>query len=262
MTILDKLVAATAARVKRDQSAVPLTVLKSCCSSLPSGDFPFEAALAKKELAFICEVKRASPSKGIIADDFPYLAIAADYQAAGAAAISVLTEPDYFLGSDQYLAEIAKSTTIPLLRKDFTINSYQLYQAKSLGAHAVLLIAAILEAEQLAEYIHLADQLGLSALVEVHDEQELMAALAAGARIIGVNNRDLRTFDVDLNTSIRLRQLVPPTVLFVAESGISSTQDLNLLRAHQVDAVLVGELLMKSPDRQAALRQLRGCSDV
>jgi indole-3-glycerol phosphate synthase len=221
-------------------------------------DFPFEKALRSSDIALICEVKKASPSKGIIAEDFPYLDIARDYEAAGAAAISVLTEPEYFLGSDRYLREIADAVNIPLLRKDFTVDSYMIYEAKMLGASAVLLICSILDKDTLAEYIGIAHSIGLSALVEVHDEQEVAMAIAAGARIIGVNNRNLKTFEVDITLSERLRKLVPPEILFVSESGISSAGDIERLREIGVNAALIGETIMRAADKKAAITELRG----
>lgn len=209
-------------------------------------------------ISFISEVKRASPSKGLIAPDFPYLDIARDYERAGASAISCLTEPFWFKGRDEYLAEISNAVKIPVLRKDFTVDEYMIYQAKTLGASAVLLICSILSKEQLSEYLGIAHSLGLSALVEAHDEDEVRTALSVGAGIIGVNNRDLRTFTVDINNSARLRKLVPPEVLFVSESGIKTAADIEALRSNGTNAVLIGETLMRSPDKKAALDELRG----
>ena len=224
--------------------------------------FPFENALKSKDIAFICEIKKASPSKGVIAEDFPYLDIAKDYEAAGAAAISVLTEPFWFKGHDSYLREIADTVKTPLLRKDFTIDSYMIYEAKLLGASAVLLICSVLDRDTLAEYIAISHSLGLSALVEAHDEDEIETALSAGARIIGVNNRNLKTFDVDITLSERLRKLVPPDVLFVSESGISSPADIEMLRGIGADAVLIGESIMKSVDKKTEINRLRGTSST
>jgi indole-3-glycerol phosphate synthase len=228
----------------------------------PENPFAFEQALARKQaagaIAFICEVKKASPSKGVIAADFPYIEIARDYQAAGADAISVLTEPDYFQGSNDYLTEIKEQVTIPVLRKDFIIDAIQIYEASLIGADAILLICSILDTDTIREYLEIADALGLSALVEAHDEAEVEQALAAGARVIGVNNRNLKTFEVDLQNSIRLRQLVPPEILFVSESGIRTAEDIAKLRENGTNAVLIGETLMRSGDKKAALDQLRG----
>ena len=220
--------------------------------------FPFEQALRGERMAFICECKKASPSKGLIAPDFPYLEIAKSYEAAGASAISVLTEPKWFLGSDQYLKEIAAAVKIPCLRKDFTVDEYMIFEAKTVGASAVLLICALLDTETLRKYIGTCDTLGLSALVEAHDETEVRSAVDAGARIIGVNNRNLKDFTVDFSNSIRLRSLIPEDVIFVAESGVRTHADVELLRAHKVDAALIGETLMRAPDRQAMLEELRG----
>jgi indole-3-glycerol phosphate synthase len=219
--------------------------------------FPFERALATPGLSFICEVKRASPSKGIIAEEFPYLQIAREYEAAGAAAISVLTEPEYFLGSDQYLREIAGEVKIPALRKDFIVDPYQIYEAKLLGAAAVLLICALLDTETLAFYVKTAHELNLSALVEIHDEAEAEAALRAGARIVGANNRDLRTFKVDIGVTACLRRFIPAGIIIVAESGISSPDDTRVLKELGIDAALVGESLMRAKDKKRFLAELR-----
>lgn len=218
----------------------------------------FYRALAVPGMSYICEVKKASPSKGLIAPDFPYLEIAKEYEVAGASAISCLTEPFYFRGADQYLKEITGSARIPVLRKDFTVDEYMIYQAKTLGASAVLLICAILDKVQLRDYRQLAESLGLDALVEVHDETEVEMALDVGAKIVGVNNRDLKTFQVDMQNSIRLRNLASREVLFVSESGIKGPEEISILREHQVDAVLIGETLMRSTDKKAELERLNG----
>ena len=218
----------------------------------------FYRALAMPGMSYICEVKKASPSKGLIAPDFPYLEIAKEYEAAGASAISCLTEPFYFQGANQYLKEITDTVGIPVLRKDFTVDEYMIYQAKTLGASAVLLICAILDKVQLRDYRQLAESLGLDALVEAHDETEVEMALDIGAKIVGVNNRDLKTFQVDMQNSIRLRNLAPREVLFVSESGIKGPEEIRILREHQVDAVLIGETLMRSKDKKAELERLNG----
>ena len=218
----------------------------------------FYQALKKEGMSYICEVKKASPSKGLIAPAFPYLEIAKEYQEAGAAAISCLTEPFYFQGSDRYLQEITAAVDIPVLRKDFTVDEYMIFQAAAYGAAAVLLICAILNDEQLKEYRELAEELGMDALVEAHDEEEAERALKSGARIIGVNNRDLKTFQVDMQSSILLRKLAPENVVFVSESGIKTSDDIRKLYDNQVDAVLIGETLMRSQDKKAALEELNG----
>lgn len=218
----------------------------------------FYRALAVPGMSYICEVKKASPSKGLIAPDFPYLEIAKEYEVAGASAISCLTELFYFRGADQYLKELTGSARIPVLRKDFTVDEYMIYQAKTLGASAVLLICAILDKVQLRDYRQLAESLGLDALVEAHDETEVEMALDVGAKIVGVNNRDLKTFQVDMQNSIRLRNLAPREVLFVSESGIKGPEEISILREHQVDAVLIGETLMRSTDKKAELERLNG----
>lgn len=257
--ILDKLAASTRVRVDRLKKEKPLAAVKAeALAIVPEKPFCFEKALKKEDIAFICEVKKASPSKGLIASDFPYVHIAKDYEAAGADAISVLTEPEYFLGRDAYLSAIKKAVNLPVIRKDFTIDPYQIYEARIIGADAVLLICALLDTETLKEYIRIADSLGLTALVEAHDEAEIHSALAAGARVIGVNNRNLKTFEVDLNNSRRLRQLVPETVTFVSESGIKTPGDIAELRKNGTDAVLIGETLMRSSRKAEELARLRG----
>ena len=258
MTILDQLAEHASARVARAKASLPLDEIRERALALPKGDFAFEAALKKPGISFICECKKASPSKGLIAPDFPYLEIARAYQAAGADCISVLTEPNWFLGRDEYLREIAGAVSIPCLRKDFTVDEYMIYEAKLLGASAVLLICSILTEEQIRAYLSLCDRLGLSALVEAHNEAEVKAALGAGARIIGVNNRNLKDFTVDTENSRRLRALIPPQVLFVSESGVKSAGDVAKLRAVGADAVLIGETLMRAEDKRAKLDELRG----
>ena len=217
----------------------------------------FYQALAKKGLSIIGEVKKASPSKGIIAEDFPYLQIAKDYEAAGIDAISCLTEPKYFLGKDQYLQEIAQAVSVPVLRKDFLIDPYQIYQAKLLGAKAILLIVSLLGERELKEFLSLAGKLGLDALVECHDEEEIRCALSVGAEIIGVNNRNLKSFSVNLENSLSLRNLVPKNQLFVAESGMSKAEELRLLEEAGVDGVLIGESLMRAESKKEKLQELR-----
>lgn len=258
MNILDQLADYARQRVEEAKRQTPLAEIKRQALALPKGDFRFEKALAKPGLSFICECKKASPSKGLIAADFPYLQIAKEYEAAGADAISVLTEPKWFLGSDRYLEEIASAVSTPCLRKDFTVDEFMIYQAKLLGASAVLLLCAILDDAQLREYLALCDGLGLSALVEAHDEAEVDRALNAGARILGVNNRDLKNFTVDTENSRRLRARIPEDVLFVSESGVRTAEDVARLAAIGADAVLIGETLMRAPDKTAKLRELKG----
>lgn len=256
--ILDELAAASKERIRLEKQIIPDREMRRMAESLPvETGFPFEAALRRPGLSFICEVKKASPSKGIIAENFPYMEIAREYEAAGASAISVLTEPGRFLGKDRYLKEIAAEVSIPVLRKDFTVDGYMIDQAKVLGASAVLLICAILDDGRLRQYLAQAEALGLSALVEAHDGGEVERALSAGAKIIGVNNRDLRTFQVDVENSVRLRSMVPPEVVFVSESGIRGPEDTRRLYENGTDAVLIGETLMRSADKKKALDQLR-----
>ena len=257
--ILDTLAQCSKERAARKKAAVSLEEIKSRALALPCDTgFPFEKALRKEGISYICEVKKASPSKVIIAEDFPYLTIAKEYEQAGAAAISVLTEPEYFLGSDRYLEEIAKRVSIPVLRKDFTVDEYQIYEAKTLGASAVLLICSLLDEKKLRYYLQICGTLGLSALVEAHTAEEINTAVKVGAHMIGVNNRNLKTFDVDVTNCARLKSLVPGDVLFVAESGVKTPGDINSLRKIGADAVLIGETLMKSADKKAALEMLNG----
>jgi len=258
LDILQKIAERTNERVAAQKKERPLAQIIELTQTAYSNNFPFEDALKTETLAFICEIKKASPSKGVIAEDFPYMQIAKEYEAAGAAAISVLTEPFYFKGHDAYLCEIANEVSIPLLRKDFTVDSYMIYEAKLLGASAVLLICTLLDFETLAEYIAIAHSIGLSTLVEAHSEEEVDMALKAGARIIGVNNRNLKTFEVDMTLSERLRKLVPPDIIFVSESGIKTPDDVAKLRDIGVNAVLIGETIMRSNDKYNEILRLRG----
>jgi len=257
LTILDEIAEYTKQRIEKEKQQINLTALRSKAEALGKGSFAFEKALKKDDIAFICECKKASPSKGLIAQDFPYLQIAREYEAAGADCISVLTEPHWFLGSDSFLEEITASVSIPCIRKDFTVDEYMIYEAKLLGASAVLLICSILEEKQLKDYIQVADSLGLSSLVEAHDENEIESALNCGARVIGVNNRNLKDFTVDTGNSGRLRSLVPENLVFVSESGVKSNDDIRALRRIGVDAVLIGETLMRAADKKAKLAELK-----
>ena len=258
MTILDQLAAHARQRVAEDKTRVPPEEMRDLARSAPSGKTGrFEAALKKTGLSFICEVKRASPSKGLIAPEFPYLDIARDYEAAGAEAISCLTEPKWFLGSDEIFRNIRSTVQTPMLRKDFTVDAYQIYQAKAMGADAVLLICAILDTETIEKYLSICEELGLAALVETHDEEEIESARSAGARIIGVNNRNLKDFSVDFSNAARLRDRIPPECVYVAESGVTGPEDAARIRAIGADAALVGEALMRSEDRGMFLRGLR-----
>lgn len=257
-TILDEIAKRTQMRVEVLKKKKGMEEIRREAERLGNQTgFPFHKVLALPDISFICEVKKASPSKGVIAKDFPYLSIAREYEEAGAAAISVLTEPYYFLGSDEYLMEIAEAVSIPVLRKDFTVDAYQIYEARVLGASAVLLICALLEEERLKEYLTIAHSLGLSALVEAHTEEEIETALRIGAGIIGVNNRNLKNFEVDINTGIRLRKRIPEEILFVSESGIRTSQDVARLRENKTDAVLIGEMLMRSRNKKRQLAELR-----
>lgn len=257
--ILEQLAEHAVFRTEQAKRKLPPAEIKKQALSMKKGDFAFEKALQKPGISFICECKKASPSKGLIAPDFPYLEIARAYEEAGADAISVLTEPKWFLGSDAYLREIGAAVSVPCLRKDFTVDAYMIYEAKLLGASAVLLICSILSREQIREYLAVCDELGLSALVEAHDEAEVDMALSAGARVIGVNNRNLKDFTVDTENSRRLRERIPKQVLFVSESGVSGPEDVRRLAEIGADAVLVGEALMRAKDRKKMISELRGC---
>ena len=257
--ILETIAQANRERYAEIEKQVPLEEIKRKALAMGITDeFPFEKALAKDGISYICEVKKASPSKGIIAENFPYVQIAKDYENAGASAISVLTEPKWFKGENSYLQEISQNVKIPLLRKDFTVCEYQIYEAKIIGASAVLLICALLDTETIRKWIKICDSLGLSALVEAHTEEEVQSALNAGARVIGVNNRNLKDFTVDLTTCTRLRKLVPKKILFVGESGIKTAEDVQELREAGVNGLLIGETLMRNPDKKQALAKLNG----
>lgn len=262
--ILDELANLTRIRIEKNKEELPFESLKELVqekldaeSSDGANAFAFEAALRKEGLSIISEIKKASPSKGIIADDFPYLDIAKEYEASGADAISCLTEPDRFKGSDQYLKDIVREVKIPVLRKDFTVDPYMIYQAKLFGASAVLLIAAILDDEELRSYYRTADALGLSCLFEAHDAEEVERCLVAGARIVGVNNRNLKDFTVDITNSIRLREMVPSDIIFVSESGIMVPEDVKILKENGTNAVLIGEMLMRSDDKTSLINELK-----
>lgn len=257
--ILDKIIEATKIRVAQEKQVESPEAVKAAALALPSDTgFPFEAALRQQDFNFICEVKKASPSKGIIAEHFPYLHIAKEYEVAGAAAISVLTEPDFFKGDKKYLQEIASTVKIPVLRKDFIIDEYQIYQAKVWGASAILLICACLDVPTLTKFRELADSLGLSSLVEAHDEHEVQMAIDCGARIIGVNNRNLKDFTVDVQNSVRLRNLVQDDVIFVSESGLETPEDIQVLRDNNIGVALMGETFMRSPNKVEKLAYLYG----
>ncbi|WEV64235.1 indole-3-glycerol phosphate synthase TrpC [Bifidobacterium sp. ESL0732] len=266
--ILQRIAAKTRERVAEEKAQTPQGVVEAQAREVAAqkvaagetGDaaFPFERALKAPGMSFICELKRASPSKGLIAPDYPYLSIARDYEKAGAAAISCLTEPTWFKGSDEHMRQVAAAVSIPVLRKDFIIDEYMIYQARACGASAVLLICSILDDRQIADYVALAHELGMSALVEAYQPDEVPRAMAAGAGIIGVNNRDLRNFEVDFERSLRLRPTVGPDRVFVSESGVYTRADVARLEEANVDAVLIGETLMRAPDKAAALAELRG----
>ena len=258
MNILEELAAYARMRVAKDKKRVPLEEMREQAKQVPQAKgSPFEAALNEPGLSFICEVKRASPSKGLIAPEFPYVEIAREYEAAGADCISCLTEPKWFLGSDDIFREIRAAVSTPMLRKDFTVDEYQIYQAKTMGADAVLLICTLLDTDTIAGYLSLCRELGLAALVEAHNETEIASAVSAGARIIGVNNRNLRDFSVDFSNAARLRDRIPSECLYVAESGVKRPEDVAALRSIGADAALIGETLMRSEDKRAMLAAFR-----
>lgn len=258
MTILDELSGYAKERVQNAMQSISRQKIQAKALASPKGKFSFENALKKEGLSFICECKKASPSKGLISPNFPYLQIAREYELAGADCISVLTEPKWFLGNDRYLFDIAAEVSIPCLRKDFIVDDYMIYEAKLLKASAVLLICSILTGEQLKDYLAVCKTLGLSALVEVHNEKEIEMALNAKAKIIGVNNRNLKDFSVDTNNSSMLRKMIPNDVLFVSESGVKTAEDVQNIRNIGADAVLIGETLMRAFDKKAKLNELKG----
>lgn len=251
--ILDELANHARERVEKAREEKSLEQIREEARALPKGDFRFEKALQNQKMSFICEIKKASPSKGIISQEFPYLEIADDYEKAGADCVSVLTEPKWFLGSDEIFRQVRKRISLPMIRKDFTVDSYQIYEAKLLGADAVLLICALLDTEQIREYIGICDELGLTALVETHNEEEIQSAVQAGARVIGVNNRNLKDFSVDFENAKSLRAKIPKEAVFVAESGVSGAEDVRDLSRIGADAVLIGEALMRAEDKKETL---------
>ncbi|MEI0525840.1 indole-3-glycerol phosphate synthase TrpC [Brachyspira murdochii] len=258
MTILDNIVEKTKERVEINKKNISLQRIRELAENKSNNNnFLFENSI-KKSVSFICEVKKASPSKGIISNDFDYINIAKDYERAGASALSCLTEPYYFLGSNEYLENIKKNISIPVLRKDFTIDEYMIYEAKAINADAVLLIAAILDKNQLADYFSLADSLGLSVIVEVHDEDDLNKALSSNTRIIGINNRNLKTFETSIKNTFDLIKLIPENIISISESGIKSREDIKLLEENKVNAVLIGEQLMRQKDKIKEIKTLMG----
>lgn len=257
MNILDKLASYARERVEESKKKIPLFDMRALAEQSERGNFEFENALKRPGMSFICECKKASPSKGIISPDFPYMKIAIEYDKAGADCISVLTEPKWFLGSNSYLKEISAAVSAPCIRKDFLVDEYMIYEAKTLGAKAVLLICSILDGARIREYIKICDSLGISALVEAHDAAEIQTAIESGAKMIGVNNRNLKDFSVDTSNSGRLRALVPKDIIFVAESGVKTAEDVRSLSAAGADAVLIGETLMRAESISDKLGELR-----
>lgn len=261
MNILEEIANHARERVAVDKQKISLDELKSLAKSSQLSDGErFFAALKRPKLSFICEVKKASPSKGIIVENFPYVEIAREYEFAGADCVSCLTEPKYFLGSDKIFEEIRAEISLPMLRKDFTVDEYQIYEAKAMGADSVLLICAILDNATLEKFLRLCDELNLAALVETHDASEIQSAISAGAQIIGVNNRNLKNFSVDFSNAARLRELIPPEKIYVSESGVKTPADVATLKKIGADAVLIGETLMRAADKKSKLDELRGDS--
>lgn len=259
--ILDELASASKKRALKDQEIISLPEMKQMALNNKLEGFPFEKALSKKGLSFICELKKASPSKGLIASEFNPIQLVKEYEQAGADCLSVLTEPQWFLGSDEILKEVARTTSLPILRKDFTVDPYMIYQARVLGASAVLLIVSLLDDETLKEYLDIAHELGMSALVETHNEEEIERALKSGARILGINNRDLRNFNVDINHASFLADKIPDDILFVSESGIQTPEDVEQCRKIGADAVLIGETMMRAKNKKKKLEELKDGKD-
>ncbi len=255
--ILDELANHARERVYQAKSKVSFTEIKCRALVMPKGKFAFETALKRNTPGIICEVKKASPSKGIIAEDFPYVEIAKEYEQIGATCISVLTEPKWFLGSDTIFQEIRKEVSLPMIRKDFTVDEYQIYEAKAMGADAVLLICALLDTDTIKRYLDICDSLGITALVETHNTEEIQSAITAGARVLGVNNRNLKDFTVNLGHASDLKQFVPEGVIFVAESGIVTVEDGQKLIINGADALLIGEALMRSQDKSTFVKELK-----
>lgn len=253
--ILDELAAYAGKRVETQKQKKDMAQMMAEAQAMPKGDFVFENRLRKEGLSFICEVKKASPSKGIISKEFPYLQIAKEYEEAGADCMSVLTEPKWFMGSDMIFREIRETCSIPMIRKDFTVDAYQIYEAKTLGADAVLLICALLDTDTIREYLRICENLGISALVETHNRKEIESAIEAGAKIIGVNNRNLKDFSVDFENARHLRECIPKEIVFVAESGVRGSEDIRALREIGADAVLIGEALMRAENKKELLKQ-------
>lgn len=256
--ILNKIALYTKKRYEKIIKKLPYEEIKKKALSLSKKNFEFEKALKDEKLSFICEVKKASPSKGIISENFDYLGAAKEYEKIGASAISCLTEPKWFLGDDKYIKEIKSAVSIPVLRKDFTICDYQIYESRIIGADAILLIVAILSENQITEYIKIADSLGISCVVEAHDEDEIKIAINAHARIIGVNNRNLKDFSVDVNNSTKYRSLVPKDIIFISESGIKTRSDIKVLESNKTNAVLIGETLMRAENKGIMIKELKG----
>ena len=258
MNILDKLAELSRMRAAAEQAKVPAAELREQAMALGKGKGEaFLSALKKPGISFICEIKKASPSKGLISPGFPYLKIAEAYEQAGADCISCLTEPEYFLGSDDIFREVREKVNLPMLRKDFTVCEYQLDQARVMGANAALLIVSLMDERTLAAYLEHCEELGIAALVETHDEEEIRTAVSAGAKIIGVNNRNLKDFSVDFGNAARLRDRIPPECIYVAESGVRTPEDVQRLRQIGADAALIGETLMRAEDPAETLKSLR-----
>jgi len=245
MSILQKIVENTRDNLKVKKTNLSLEEIKSSLAELSLSKSNFKTSISNKNEAIIAEIKKASPSAGVIAEDFNPVSKAKDYEAFGASALSILTEEDFFLGSNEYLKAVKKITSLPILRKDFIIDEYQIYESKLIGADCILLIASILSDQQLEEFVAVAKTLELDYLIEVHDENELKRAELFEDALIGVNNRNLKTFEVDLDNSVRLRNLFIKNNVFIAESGIKSREDVDYLKSNNIKVFLIGESLMK-----------------
>ena len=245
MNILQKIVENTRDNLKVQKTNLSLEEIKSSLAELSLSKSNFKSSIANKNEAIIAEIKKASPSAGVIAEDFNPVSKAKDYEAFGASALSILTEEDFFLGSNEYLKAVKKITSLPILRKDFIIDEYQIYESKLIGADCILLIASILSDQQLEEFVAIAKTLELDYLIEVHDENELKRAELFEDALIGVNNRNLKTFEVDLDNSVRLRNLFIKNNVFIAESGIKSKKDVDYLKSNNIKVFLIGESLMR-----------------
>jgi indole-3-glycerol phosphate synthase len=245
MNILDEIVAKTKSKLEEKKQGLSLEELSSKIDFENLKETNFKKSLQNKAEAIIAEIKKASPSAGIISDNFDPVLKSKEYESFGASALSILTEEDYFLGNIQYLKDVKATTSLPILRKDFIVDDYQIYESKLIGADCILLIASILNDEELKNFSETADRLKLDYIIEVHDDEELERVQHFSNAIIGVNNRNLKTFDVDINNSVELKKIFEGENIFIAESGIKSKKDIEYLKRHNINVFLIGESLMK-----------------